>query len=252
MISRRHFIGASSVAAAGAALAPDRVLGKTLPQDLPPSIAKLSSWADRATPIGVAERADRVENAKRLMRENDLDALLLTGGTSMVYFTGIRWGLSERLFAVVIPVRGDGFVVTPAFEEDRTREQLAMGPLAAAEVFTGEEHENPYDLVAGGLKARQIGSGRIGAEETVRFVFADGVAGSAPTLEVVSGTPVTAGCRTVKDPHELELMRLANHVTLTAYKAAYEALEEGMTQSDFARLVSLAHSRLGFMPIRKR
>ena len=246
MISRRHFLGASSTLAAGAALTPGQLLGEEAPQELPPSIARLSSWADRATPIRTEERAGRVEKAKRLMRENGLDALLLTGGTSMLYFTGIRWGLSERLFAVVIPVSGDGFVVTPAFEEDRTREQLAIGPMAEAEVLTWEEHESPYELVASGLRARGIGGGRIGAEETVRFVFADGIANVAPSLEVVSGTPVTAGCRTVKDDHELDLMRLANEVTLTAYKAAYEALEEGMTQSDFARLVSLAHSRLGF------
>jgi len=62
----------------------------------------------------------------------------------------------------------------------------------------------------------------------------------------VSGTPVTAGCRGVKDDHELALMQLANEVTLTAYKAAHAALEPGMTQGDFARLVSQAHSQQGF------
>ncbi|MCK5651251.1 MAG: M24 family metallopeptidase, partial [Gemmatimonadetes bacterium] len=46
--------------------------------------------------------------------------------------------------------------------------------------------------------------------------------------------------------HELELMKLANEVTLTAYKAAYEALEPGMSQGDFGRLVSMAHSQQGF------
>jgi Xaa-Pro dipeptidase len=112
--------------------------------------------------------------------------------------------------------------------------------------MTWEEHESPYALVADGLRARGIGAGRVGMEETVRFVFSDGVAQAAPALEVVSGTPVTAGCRGVKDEHELALMQLANEVTLTAYKAAYEALEPGMTQGDFAQLVSQAHSQQGF------
>ena len=35
-------------------------------------------------------------------------------------------------------------------------------------------------------------------------------------------------------------------MTLKAYEAAYRALKEGMTQNDFARLVSSAHARLGF------
>ena len=172
---------------------------------------------------------------------------MLTGGTSMLYFSNIRWGLSERLFALVIPVKGRSFVVTPKFEEGRSMEQVELGPLAGdADVMTWEEDASPYRLIADGLKARGISSGRLAAEETVRFVFADGVAQAAPSLSVVSGTPVTAGCRMVKDAHELELMRLASEVTLKAYAAAHAALEPGMTQQDFAGLVAMAHSRLGF------
>lgn len=248
MISRRHFLGASSAAAAGAALHPTSALATDVAtqEQVPPSIARLTSWADRATPISVEERAARVEKARHLMRQGGLEGIFLTEGTSLVYFTGVRWGGGERLFTVVIPVRGDAFVVCPAFEEDRAREQLALGPLGDSEVLTWEEHENPYERVAQGLAARGITSGRIGAEETVKFVFADGIAQAAPACHVVSATPVTAGCRGVKDEHELALMKLANEATLTAYKAAYLALEEGMTQNDFARLVAQAHARLGF------
>jgi Xaa-Pro dipeptidase len=252
MISRRDFLGTSTLAAAGAALTPSG--GRAAPvggdgwpvQELPPSIARLTSRAHEAVPISVQERSARVDKARRLMREQGLSALFLTGGTSMVYYTGIRWGGGERLFTVVIPVRGEAFVVCPAFEEDRAREQLAMGPLTDAEVRTWEEHESPYRRVAEGLRDRGIATGRIGAEETVQFRFSNGVAQAAPGVEVVDGTPVTAGCRGVKDEHELALMQLANEVTLTAYKAAYLAMEEGMTQRDFGALVSLAHQRQGF------
>jgi Xaa-Pro dipeptidase len=251
MISRRHFLGASALAGAGAALGSAKTFGATTDQgawqeQLPPSIARLTSWAERARPITKEERAARVESARRLMRENQLDALMLTGGTSMVYFTAIEWGGGERLFTVVIPVRGDAFVVCPAFEEDRAREQLALGPLADADVLTWHEHESPHARVAQGLSNRGITTGRVGVEETVQFRFANGVAQAAPALQLVSGTPVSAGCRGQKDDHEIELMTLANHVTLTAYKAAYLALKEGMTQRDFGRLVSLAHQQLGF------
>ncbi len=245
MISRRDFLGTASAATAGAALgAPSELHAQS--QELPPSIARLTSWADRARPITTAERAARVEQAKRLMRANDMDALFLTGGTSMVYFTNIRWGGGERLFTVVIPVSGDPFVVCPAFEEDRAREQLALGPLGGTEVRTWEEHESPYQRVAEGLRDRGIATGRIGAEETMQFRFSDGVAQTAPGLRVVSGTPISAGCRGAKDEHEIELMKLANEVTLTAYKAAYLAMEEGMTQRDVGGLISAAHQRLGF------
>lgn len=249
MISRRHFLGTSAAATAGVGLA--GCAGATdsssaAASDLPPSIARLESWADRATPITTAERAARVEKAKRLMRAQGMDALALCGGTSMVYFTNVSWGGGERLFSVVIPVEGDAFVVCPAFEEDRAREQLALGPLGGSQVYTWEEHESPYERVAQGLRDRGISGGRIGAEETMQFRFSNGIALAAPALAVVDATPVTAGCRGVKDDHEVELMVLANEVTLTAYKAAYHAMEEGMTQGDVGGLISAAHARLGF------
>lgn len=254
MISRRHFLGVSSLAAAGAATT-CQAPGGTSSEDAasggsggrrPPAISALTSRADEATPISVQERMGRIEKARRLMVDKGMGALMLTGGTSLDYFTNIRWGLSERLFSVIIPVSGQAFLVSPAFEEDRAREQLHGGPLEDTEVLTWHEHESPYALVADGLRARGLGTSRLGIEETVRFAYSDGVARAAPALSLTSGTPITAGCRGVKDEHELALMQLANEVTLTAYKAAYESLEEGMTQGDFRNLVSMAHGQQGF------
>lgn len=246
MISRRRFLGTSTAAAAAGMTLNGCAATEASADELPPSIARLESRADEATPITTEEREARVERAKGLMREEGLVALALCGGTSMVYYTNVRWGGSERLFSVVIPVRGDAFVVCPAFEEDRAREQLALGPLGGSQVYTWEEHESPYERVALGLRDRGITTGRIGAEETMQFRFSNGIALATPAVDVVDATPVTAGCRGVKDDHEIELMRLANEVTLSAYKAAYLAMEEGMTQGDVGDLIGMAHQRLGF------
>jgi Xaa-Pro dipeptidase len=251
MLTRRAFLEASSLALAGTAMGQEEPGAGTPPPepgDLPPSVAALTPMREGVEPISMEERRGRLERARHLLGEHGLDALMLTGGTSLVYYTNVRWGLSERLLAVVLPVRGTPFVVCPAFEEDRAREQLATGPLGAdgAEVLTWHEDEDPYGLVAGGLAARGMAAGRIGMEETVRFVFADGVAGAAPAATVVSGTPVTAGCRGRKDAHEIALMRHASAVTLTAYEAVYRALEDGMTQARVAELIAAAHGRLGY------
>jgi Xaa-Pro dipeptidase len=213
---------------------------------LPPSITALTSMRDRAKPITAEERRARVEKARRLMAEHDIDAVILTGGTSLNYFTGIRWGSSERLFAAVIPKTGAPYVVTPAFEEDRTREQIVAGPLEHSDTATWQEDENPFDRVAQGLKDRGITTGRIAVEETTKFVFADGIGSAAPAMHVTSATPITAGCRMIKDAHEIELMRLASQVTLKCYEAVYHALEPGMTQTRVSGLINAAYGRLGF------
>jgi Xaa-Pro dipeptidase len=77
-------------------------------------------------------------------------------------------------------------------------------------------------------------------------VFSDNVAKALPTLRLTSGTPVTAGCRGVKSDAELAIMRHASAVTLKAYEAAWKSLSDGMTQNQFAGLVSAAHQRLGY------
>ena len=253
MLTRRTFLATTSLAAAGAACTPAGTEGGAAAQeprstpDLPPALAALTPMKDGVTPISVDERKARLEKARRLMSENGIDALMLTGGTSMDYFTGMRWGNSERLTAAIIPVRGTAFIVTPKFEEERTLEQARLGPLGAGtQVLTWEEDESPYQRVAEGLRTAGIATGALGIEETVKFVFSNEVGAAAPNVRIVSGTPVTAGCRVIKDQHELALMRHASLVTLKAYEAAYKSLTEGMTQSDFARLVSQAHERLGY------
>ena len=202
---------------------------------------------EQAKPITPEERRERQQKACRLMEANHIDALLLIEGTSLNYFSGIRWWGGERLFAMVLPVRGAAFYVCPAFEEGRAREQIAAAPDGEQpDVRTWQEDDNPYQRLAQGFKDRGISAGTLGMEETVRFVFSYEIARAASQLNIVSGTPVTAGCRMLKSNHEIELMRLANKVTLTAYQAAYGALREGMKQTEFEDLIASAYERLGF------
>jgi Xaa-Pro dipeptidase len=214
---------------------------------LPASLARLKSRKSEATPITREERHARQERARVLMADNSLDAILLMEGTSLRYFSGIRWWGGERTFVLVLPAKGSAFYVCPAFEEGRAREQIATGPDGTApDVRTWQEDESPYDRIAQGLKERGIASGKIGIEETVHFVFSEGVAKAARQATLVSATPVTAGCRMIKSANEVALMRLASQVTRSAYEAAYLAVKDGMTQPQLEELVRQAHEQLGF------
>jgi Xaa-Pro dipeptidase len=207
----------------------------------------LKSRRAEAKPITLEERQARVDKAQRLMTENKLDALVMIGGSSLQYFSNINWWNSERLFVMVLPAKGEPFFVSPAFEKDRALEQIARGPAGKSpHLFTWQEDESPYQTVAFGMKERGVATGRLGLEEQVKFVFADGLGQALPAAKISSATAVTAGCRMIKSPAELALMQLANDVTLQAYEAAWKMLREGMTQNDFAGLVSAAHAKLGF------
>ncbi|HLW85408.1 MAG TPA: Xaa-Pro peptidase family protein [Candidatus Sulfotelmatobacter sp.] len=249
MISRRRFLevgGVAGVAAASGSLVAVAAQ-KSGEAELPASLAKLQSRKAEATPITKEERQGRFERARKLMSENNLDAMVLMAGTSLNYFTGIRWWGGERMFALVLPAKGAAFYVCPAFEEGRAHEQIAKAPDGErADVRTWQEDESPYQLVAQGLKDRGVATGAVGIEETIRFLFSDGLAKAAPSVTMTSATPVTAGCRMIKSAHEIALMRLAAQVTLSAYEAVYRALRVGMTQNQVEELISSAYGKLGF------
>ncbi|HUO96083.1 MAG TPA: Xaa-Pro peptidase family protein [Steroidobacteraceae bacterium] len=247
MITRRRLIRNGALAA-GAALTLGRAArGAASDPPLPPPLAQLKPRRGEARPITREERGERREHARRLMAERGLDAIVLAEGTSLQYFCGVHWWGSERLFAAVLPARGEPFYVCPAFEEGRAREQLANGTdPERADVRTWQEDDSPYARLAQGLRDRGIAAGRIGLEENVRFVFADGIAAAAPQARLVSATPVTAGCRMIKSAHEIALMRLASEVTLAAYHATYLSIRPGMTQREVSELSRLAHEQLGF------
>jgi|SRR5579872_139778 len=246
MISRRGFLQTGALT--GAALAvPASQAGAAEDASLPAPIAELKSMKDQATPITKEERMQRQEKARRLMGENRIDALVLTGGTSLNYFSGVRWWLSERLFAMVLPAKGTAFYVCPAFEEGRAQQQLANAPDGEhPDIRTWQEDDDPYRLLAQGLHERGIATGTVGMEETVRFVFSSGIGKAAAQAKIVSGTPVTAGCRMVKSDHEGALMRLASKVTLTVYEAVYRSLKEGVSKPQVEEWIIQAYLRMGF------
>lgn len=248
MVSRRRFLQTGTITAGVGLAAFTPSLRADEPcAPLPPSIASLKSMKDLARPITIDERAARQERARQLMGANHIGAVLLMEGTSLNYFAGVQWWGGERLLALVLPAKERALCVCPAFEEGRARELLANSPEGKnAEVRTWQEDQNPYQLLAQGFKDLNISTGTLGMEETVRFVFSDAIAKAAPQLKLVSATPVTGGCRMIKSEHELELMRLANRVTLTAYHAAYQTLHEGMTQAELEKMIMAAYGQLGF------
>ena len=244
-ITRRGFIGVT--AAATGSLVASIGSAETTSQ-LPAPIAALPVLSGQARPFTNAERQSRIERAKALMAAQKIDAIVLANSTSSsMYFADMRLNGGERLWALVLPARSKPFVVCPAFEEGRARELLAAGPFGRdADVLTWQEDESPFATLGKGLRDRSLTSATIGLDENMKFVFAEGIRVANPHLAIVSATPITAGCRMIKDAHELECMRLANRATLLVYRAVAQSVHPGMTNADVERLVDAAYHRVGF------
>lgn len=249
--SRRRFLQGTAAASIGALTLAPRCQTEACADTLPPAFSSLTPLGSRVRPITVEEFALRIQHAQQLMAGSTsspmlaapvpkYDALFLAPGTSLYYFTGIRWGLSERLLGVVIPRSGDPILVVPGFEEGRMREKLHV-PM---EVVAWQEDESPTKLAAAALAARGIRSGRIGIEETAGFTFFDHLREAAPGFEYVSADPLTIACRAHKSAHELELLRLACDATFDVFRSVFASLKEGMSQDDIGHLVEAGFAKM--------
>jgi Xaa-Pro dipeptidase len=113
----------------------------------------------------------RITKAQEAMKEFDLRAIVLEPGPAMLFLTGVRWGRSERTFAVVLTQTGDPAYVLPGFEEMRARELIKIG----TDIRVWQEDESPFERVGEILKARGVALGKVGVEESVRFFVFDGI-----------------------------------------------------------------------------
>ncbi|HSY70801.1 MAG TPA: Xaa-Pro peptidase family protein [Alloacidobacterium sp.] len=248
MFSRRNFLRGSSAAALLALRSDARAQQGAFAGSVPPAIAALPDLSGQDKPFTNEERMVRIERARELMSASKIDAIILSNSaTSSVYFANIRFGSSERFWALVIPAKTKPFVVCPAFEEDRARELLSAGPFGnEGDILTWQEDENPFALTVKGLKDRGVATGTVGLDENMKFIFADSLAKAGPQLHLVSAVPVTAGCRMIKTAHEVDCIRLAGRATLLVYRSVYQSLQEGMTTKDVRKLIQTAYQKVGF------
>ncbi|QCI95883.1 Xaa-Pro peptidase family protein [Novosphingobium sp. EMRT-2] len=202
-------------------------------------LAAIRPWADRAPAIALAERQARIERARAAMVVAGADALLVGAGLSLSYFTGIGWGMIERLVAMVLTPRGKPYIVCPAFERGSLEAILSMD----VDLRLWEEHESPSALVAAIL--REAGAKRLAIDPALPFGMAERIRLAAPSASIMDATPIIDGCRAIKSDAELALMRQAKRMTLEVQRRAARVLAPGIRASAVRGFIDAAHKAIG-------
>lgn len=242
MNSRRNFLKMGGMAgAAGIVTACGQNVEVEVEEIKAGKFDHLANMMDGIAPISVDDHKARIAKAQQLMAGSGIEAIYMEATSNLWYFTGMRWGQSERMAAAIIPRQGEVAYICPMFEVPRLQERIIVGDT----VRGWEEHESPYKLVVSMLKDMGIESGKLGIGEMTRFFLMDGIRKEAASLELVSADPITAECRIIKSARELELMQHANDITIAAYKATVPHIELGMRGSDISSLSRQAHAALG-------
>jgi Xaa-Pro dipeptidase len=233
--SRREFFGGVG---AGTAL-----LGSCFAaESARPATSTLRSLTTEAKPIGADERLARISKLQKLMQAQQVVALLVEAGSSLEYFTGVRWWRSERTTAALIPAQGRTVIVTPYFEEPSIRESLQI----EGDVRTWKEDESPFRLLAAAVREHDNQPGTLAVEPTTRFFVWEGVGNQlGARRRLTSGDSLVGACRMHKSASELALMQVANDVTLAAIRHVHREARAGMSADDVLAVLVDATTRLG-------
>jgi Xaa-Pro aminopeptidase len=192
-----------------------------------------------------ADLAGRLARAQGLMRERDIDALLLTPGADLRYLTGYAALPLERLTCLVLPARGDGTLVVPRLEEARAEESPAG---AFLEIVTHEETDDAFALAADivGAATRVGLANRMWAEHVLRFRAA------LPAAEQALAGTVLRDLRMRKTATEVDALRQAGTAIDRVHARIGEWLQPGRTEAEVGRdiadaIVTEGHEVVNFV-----
>jgi len=201
----------------------------------------LSSLTKDVHPIAAEEHFARLAKLQLLMQQGKVAAVLVEAGSSLEYFTGIRWWRSERTTAAVIPAEGQTVVVTPFFEVPSVQESLKI----AADVRPWHEDQSPFELIAKALSGRPADR-PLAVEHTTRHFIVDHTSKvHGFNRQIISGEFLVNACRMHKSPAELALMQAASDVTINAIRHVHDNIKNDMTSADIMTMLIEATNALG-------
>lgn len=205
-------------------------------------LASLTDMREGVSPIALPEYQARMQRACALMREQNIAALYLNAGSSLLYFTGTAWYASERLVGAILTADGVLKYIAPVFEIGTLSEYQQI----KAEVIGWEEDENPYQLLLATLGNLGVAAdARVGLDESCAFFIVDALQQLAPSMQFINAAAVTATCRRQKSAAEIAIMQRAMDMTLTVHQAVAQILKPGISTLEVEAFINEAHRRVG-------
>ncbi|MYB08589.1 MAG: aminopeptidase P family protein [Acidimicrobiia bacterium] len=186
----------------------------------------------------------RLDRARALMAEQQVDVLLLSVGADLPYFCGYEAMPLERLTMLVVPQDGDARLIIPRLEAPRVVERPDV-----FEVVAWDETDDPIDLALSLIGPVSVAA--IGDHTWAGFLV--DLMKVLPSTEFRRASEVTSPLRSVKDAAEVESLRAAaaaaDRVAVELRSGDIELV--GRTEAEVSaelgrRLLAEGHQRVNF------
>jgi Xaa-Pro dipeptidase len=186
-------------------------------------------------PIGAEERRRRIDALRAAMDRARIGAVLLGSTTSLRYLTGVAWRPSERFCGAVI-TRARIDYIAPGFEREKVSGLISV----PGELFTWEEDESPYKLIAD-----RIGASTVAVDPDLPLFMYWRLRTEIDDARLGDAAPLISPLRARKSPAEIGLLQHAKSITLETQRRARAFLRGGVMASEVARFIDETHRALG-------
>ena len=180
----------------------------------------------------------KVERIQSLMQDNGIDYIVCRNSENVVYFSGY-WPIRGWSFSIV-PSEGNPVLLAPEYEGEFT--EIAWCP--DIRMYEGEPYDEAARLTSelgvGGTVGYEgsfelIAGNVIGVENAhVGFQHLEFLKKNLDSAKLVDVTDLLHEMRKVKTPAEIEAMRLAADLSGEGLEAAYQAVGDGVKETQVA------------------
>ncbi len=193
----------------------------------------------------------RLASVRQVMRDQELDALVISVPENIYYLTGLdHWGFFA-CHVLVVPLEGALALTCRAMERITVENQVEN-----AEFYGHGDTEELADYVTGILAERGLSSAKLGIEKRSLFMtprIYEMILAATPSADWSDGSGIIDDLRLVKSPLEQEYTRKAAAAADAGTLAAIEAISDGASDYEISaechRAMILAGSEYpGFGP----
>ncbi|MCO0831582.1 aminopeptidase P family protein [Fructobacillus sp. W13] len=176
----------------------------------------------------------RIERLQKLLKQLELDGLLITNGSNMNYLTGFSGGTGDGALVVSL---ADAVLITDARYENEYVDTLPQG--VSLSITRGYYEEAVRKVQAMGIK-------KLGFEADMPYAIYEQVEDLLPmkvTFDAIPGA--VEALREVKDEAEAEALRKAAAASTKAFNQLMEEIKVGMTEREVANRLDALQKEYG-------
>jgi Xaa-Pro dipeptidase len=189
--------------------------------------------------------ANRLQLLYQLMKDENLDAVAINPGPTLVYLTGLHFHLMERPTLLIISKDQQPIFILPELESAKVKESFI--PILP---FPYKDDPSQWQITFSLALAKSgLQKARIGVEPTrLRFLEINYLQNAVPQASFLSAEKLFSNLRVQKDEQEIASMQKAAQIAQDALRATLPMIKTGSSEKEIASELVINMLRLGNDP----